>query len=595
MITYPCLDYSVDIRDPSYRANHAHVVIHTGSLETPVCVTLVQESIAVQAYRQIKLINLYPDSKVHEAHLGPTGPRWASCWPHQLCYLGILKQFNMVSRFIHKNYTVIINLNIPWRDRISSSVNSSNKYTLGKKGCYTPIEDNKTNVDRTFVFPLGWNWHDMDPWLFPNEIRHYLGQTFNARSSGIVELRNHSIGGRSPKSIFTLWQLWINICIFFKSFSDCSNNAPSNPMGIRHEVFALAREGINQGAIAARVGLTRATVNRILKRHVATGSLVPGKSSGAFRKTTPRQDRALLRMVRQDRFLSARALTARMRNLYGTRAGRTTVNNRLLSRGYRAYRPTTKPLLTANHRRLRLEWTQRWRNLTVAHWQHVIFGDESRFQLYPVDGRLRVRRLPGERFRPGCQAHRVQAGGGSVHVWGAFHNSAKSPLVLPEGYLTGVLYRGILQNTFVPFARHYFGDNYRYQYDNATPHRAGVVLDFLQQGNVTKMEQPPRSPDCNPIKHLWDELGRAISSMDNPPQILDELRQALLDKWAQIPVQRLQRLVASMPRRLAAIIAARGGNTRYWPGTHKTRPPGSVTKKIIFVRPNLPQLSSSDI
>ena len=126
-----------------------------------------------------------------------------------------------------------------------------------------------------------------------------------------------------------------------------------------------------------------------------------------------------------------------------------------------------------------------------------------------------ARRLPGERFRPECQAHRVQAGGGSVHVWGAFHNSAKSPLVLPDGYLTGVLYRGILQNTLVPFARHYFGDNYRYQDDNATPHRARVVLDFLQQGNVTKMEQSRRSPDCNPIEHLWDELGRAISSMDN--------------------------------------------------------------------------------
>ena len=154
---------------------------------------------------------------------------------------------------------------------------------------------------------------------------------------------------------------------------------------------------------------------------------------------------------------------------------------------------------------------------------------------------------------------------------------------------------GILQNTLVSFARHYFGDNYRYQDDNTTPHRARVVLDFLQQGNVTKMEQPPRSPDCNPIEHLWDELGQAISSMDNPPQNLDELRQALLDKWAQIPVQRPQRLVASMPRRLAAIIAARGGNTRYWPGTPKTRPPGSVTKKIIFVPPNLLQLSSSDI
>ena len=29
-----------------------------------------------------------PDSKVHGAHLGPTGPRWAPCWPHELCYLG---------------------------------------------------------------------------------------------------------------------------------------------------------------------------------------------------------------------------------------------------------------------------------------------------------------------------------------------------------------------------------------------------------------------------------------------------------------------------------------------------------------------------
>ena len=58
---------------------------------------------------------------------------------------------------------------------------------------------------------------------------------------------------------------------------------------------------------------------------------------------------------------------------------------------------------------------------------------------------------------------------------------------------------------------------------------------------------------------------------------------ALLDKWAQIRVQRLQCHVASMPRRLAAIIAARGGNTRYWPGTHKTRPPGSVTKKRSYL------------
>ena len=51
----------------------------------------------------------------------------------------------------------------------------------------------------------------------------------------------------------------------------------------------------------------------------------------------------------------------------------------------------------------------------MAHWQHVVFRDESRF---PVDGRLRVRRLPVERFQQRCQAYRVQAGVGSIHVWG---------------------------------------------------------------------------------------------------------------------------------------------------------------------------------
>ena len=163
-------------------------------------------------------------------------------------------------------------------------------------------------------------------------------------------------------------------------------------------------------------------------------------------KTTHRKDRALFRMVWDDRFLSDRALAVWMRNWYGMRAGQKTINNRLLSRGYRACKPTRNPLLSSDHTYLGLEWAQGWQNLTMAHRQHVIFGDESRFQLYLVDGKLRIRRLPGERFQQRCQAYRVQAGGDSVHIWEAFHSGAKSPFVLPNRYLTGELYRGILQN-----------------------------------------------------------------------------------------------------------------------------------------------------
>ena len=162
------------------------------------------------------------------------------------------------------------------------------------------------------------------------------------------------------------------------------------------------------------------------------------------RKITPHQDRALLRMVRQDRFISARALKVRMRNLYGMRTGQKNINNRLLSRGYRAYRRTRKHLLSANHHCLRLQWSQRWQNLTLANWQHVIFGDESRFQLYLVDGWLRVCRLPCARLRQRCQAYRVQAGRGLVNVCGVCQSGTKSHLVLRDRYFTDELYRGIL-------------------------------------------------------------------------------------------------------------------------------------------------------
>ena len=94
-------------------------------------------------------------------------------------------------------------------------------------------------------------------------------------------------------------------------------------------------------------------------------------------------------------------------------------------------------------------------------------------------------------------------------TYGELSTIAPNPLLCSLTDISPVCSIGAFcKNTLVPFARHYFGDNYRYQDDNATPHRARVVLDFLQQGNVTKMEQPPRSPDCNPIEHLgmnWAE------------------------------------------------------------------------------------------
>ena len=144
-----------------------------------------------------------------------------------------------------------------------------------------------------------------------------------------------------------------------------------------HKILALAREGVCQGDIATRVDVARKPINRILLWQGATSCLGPGRSTVAPRKTTAHQECILFREVK-----SALALSEMMGNLYGVLVGCKTINNLLEARGYRYCRILRKPLLTANHCRLRLDWAQRWQNFTVAVIPtHVIWEDESRFQL----------------------------------------------------------------------------------------------------------------------------------------------------------------------------------------------------------------------
>ena len=69
-----------------------------------------------------------------------------------------------------------------------------------------------------------------------------------------------------------------------------------------------------------------------------------------------------------------------------------------------------------------------------------------------------------------------------------------------------------MSGTLVPLVRQHFGDNFHYQDDNATPHRSRVLTDYLQQEDITKMDQHAQSTDCNPIEHLlFVFLGHFIS------------------------------------------------------------------------------------
>ena len=61
--------------------------VHTGQFDWDCCFITVMSGNNGEhwEYREISLQGSWGQ---HAAHLGPAGPRWAPCWPHELCYLG---------------------------------------------------------------------------------------------------------------------------------------------------------------------------------------------------------------------------------------------------------------------------------------------------------------------------------------------------------------------------------------------------------------------------------------------------------------------------------------------------------------------------
>jgi len=66
-------------------------------------------------------------------------------------------------------------------------------------------------------------------------------------------------------------------------------------------------------------------------------------------------------------------------------------------------------------------------------------------------------------------------------------------------------------------------------------------------------------PDLNPTKHLWDELERRLRARPNRSTSVPDLTNALVAEWKQIPAAMFQHLVESLPRRVEAVVAAKGG------------------------------------
>ena len=146
---------------------------------------------------------------------------------------------------------------------------------------------------------------------------------------------------------------------------------------------------------------------------------------------------------------------------------------------------------------------------------------------------------------------RRQASRDSVVLWPVFCWETLGPAIHVDVTLTPTTYLSIVADHVHPFMETVFPDG----------------RGLFQQDNATKQKGFSNGLRSTTMRLRW-WLGLhipqiSIQSMEAPPRNLQDLKNLLQTSWCQIPEHTVRGLVESIPWKLRAVLAAKGGPTQY--------------------------------
>lgn len=323
----------------------------------------------------------------------------------------------------------------------------------------------------------------------------------------------------------------------------------------RVQIVQLIQRGESQRCVSRSLGVSRCAIQAIYKKFVDTGSVENKVKMGRPQRTSLREKRTLIRLSRQNPFLSA----VQLKNNWKTEhsVSTSTVKRILRKYGLLGRIAAKKPLLNKKHKADRLKWCR-----DHLHWNHdnfkrLIYSDECKIELFR-NKRVYVRRVKGSRFNERYTQKTVKFGGKSLMVWGAVKATGERSLVQCLPRMNASEYQRVLACGL----KEIYKRNDILVQDGAPCHTAKSTSNFLRTQKITVMNNwPAQSPDLNIIENLWSILKRSVSQM--PAKTINDLWNNCLHVWNNIPNQTIENLFFSIPSRIRSVIHNMGSHTRY--------------------------------
>ena len=333
---------------------------------------------------------------------------------------------------------------------------------------------------------------------------------------------------------------------------------------VREIIVNLFKQKFATRMIAKTVKTSVWTVRRVVKQYQDTGDVTPGEHSGRPRKLSPREERAVARMVMREPFIRPKELESSIINLSGKKISEDTVRRTLHQEWVHPHRPVRKPALTKTQREARLKWAKEYASKPATFWASVIFSDETTVHVQEACRGKWVCRFDHQELDPKFVQQTKKFGGGQLKVWSCITNKRVGWMRgLPEG-LNSPTFVDILKKELAKTIRYYFGPfkGVVFQQDGAGEHRGEVVRDFFGNQAYRVLDWPAHSPDLSPIENLWADLKRRLDC-NHPDLTKKTMWEVTWKEWDATDPAFIRALYDSLPARLEAVIKAKGVYTHY--------------------------------